>query len=86
MPTKVYPELPSSVVEAIEIDTDNNTVSIIYKSNHKRYTYQSENATEFEQQLLAEFDQGIDTGYSDVSIGRFVNKNVNGGGLTLLTD
>tara|TARA_B100002019_G_scaffold205595_1_gene178352 strand:+ start:741 stop:1001 length:261 start_codon:yes stop_codon:yes gene_type:complete len=86
MPTKVYPELPSSVVEAIEIDTDNNTVSIIYKSNRKRYTYQSENASEFEQQLLAEFDQGIDTGYSDVSIGRFVNKNVNGGGLTLLTD
>jgi len=86
MPNNVYPNLPSSVIETIEIDTDNNTVSVIYKSNNKRYTYQSENATQFEQQFLAEFDQGIDTGYADVSVGRFINKNVNGGGLTLLTD
>lgn len=82
----IYPNLPSSVVERIEIDTDNNQVSVVYKSNNKRYTYQSEDATQFEQQFLAEFDQGVDSGYADVSVGSFINKNVNGGGLTLLSD
>jgi hypothetical protein len=86
MPNKVYSELPSSVIQAIEIDTDNNQVSIIYKSSNKQYNYQSEDAAQFEQQLLAEFDQGIDTGYSDISVGRFVNSQVNGGNLTMLTE
>lgn len=86
MSRKVYPEIPSSVVEKIIVDTDVNQVSIVYKSNQKTYTYKAEDAAQFEQQLLAEFDQGIDNGYSDISIGRFVNQSVHGGQLTLLTD
>lgn len=86
MPNKVYSEIPSSVVENIVIDTDNNQVSILYKSNQKTYTYNAEDAAQFEQQLLAEFDQGIDTGYADVSVGRFINSQVNGGNLTMLTE
>ena len=84
MTVKTYNELPSSVIKSITINTETNSVEVVYKSNEKTYTYKTEDAAQFEQQLLAEFDQGIDTGYADISIGRFVNQSVNGGNLTLL--
>ena len=84
MTVKTYDELPSSVIKSITINTETNSVEVVYKSNQKSYTYKAEDAAQFEQQLLAEFDQGIDTGYADISIGRFVNQSVNGGNLTLL--
>lgn len=80
MTVKNYQEIPSSAIKSVVIDTEKNTVSIQYNSSDKDYTYSTEDAAGFDQQLLAEFDS------EDVSVGRFVNQSVNNGTLTLLAD
>ena len=80
MTVKNYQEIPSSAIKNIVIDTENNTVSIQYNSSEKNYTYSTEDAVGFDQQLLAEFDS------EDISVGSFVNQSVSNGTLTLLAD
>jgi len=80
MTVKNYQEIPSSAIKNIVIDTVANTVSIQYNSSEKNYTYSTEDAVSFDQQLLAEFDS------TDISVGSFVNQNVSNGTLTLLAD
>lgn len=80
MTVKNYQEVPSSAIKNIVIDTEKNTVSIQYNSSEKNYTYSTEDAVSFDQQLLSEFDS------EDISVGRFVNQSVNDGTLTLLAD
>lgn len=80
MSVKNYQEVPSSAIKNIVIDTDKNTVSIQYNSSDKNYTYSTENAVDFDQQLLSEFDS------EDISVGRFINQSVNEGTLKLLVD
>lgn len=78
MTVKTYDQLPSSAIERIVIDTQSNSVEVIYKSSEKSYTYSTEDATSFDQQFLSEFDS------TDFSVGRFINSNVSAGNLTLL--
>lgn len=80
MSVKNYQEIPSSAIKNIVIDTEKNTVSIQYNSSDKNYTYSTEDAVSFDQQLLSEFDS------EDVSVGSFVNHNINNGTLQLLVD
>jgi hypothetical protein len=81
MTVKNYQEIPSSAIKNIVIDTEKNTVSIQYNnSNDKTYTYSTEDAVGFDQQLLSEFDS------EDISVGRFINQSVNQGTLQLLQD
>lgn len=80
MTAKTYDSLPSSAIERIVIDTATNKVEVVYKSSDKSYTYNAEDATNFEQQFLSEFDT------EDFSVGRFINSNVTSGNLQLLTD
>jgi ATP-dependent Zn protease len=80
MTVKNYQEVPSSAIKNIVIDTEKNTVSIQYNSSEKNYTYSTEDAAGFDQQLLAEFDS------EDISVGRFVNQSVSNGTLTLLAE
>lgn len=81
MTVKNYQEVPSSAIKNIVIDTEKNTVSIQYQNNtDKSYTYSTEDAEGFDQQLLAEFDS------EDISVGRFINQSVNEGTLKLLVD
>jgi ATP-dependent Zn protease len=81
MTVKNYQEIPSSAINNIVIDTEKNTVSIQYNNNNdKIYTYSTEDAESFDQQLLAEFDS------DDISVGSFVNQNVMNGTLQLLAD
>lgn len=80
MTVKNYQEVPSSAIKNIVIDTENNTVSIQYNSSEKNYTYSTEDAERFDQQLLAEFDS------EDISVGSFINQNVSNGTLQLLTN
>jgi len=75
---KNYQEIPSSAIDSITIDSDNNQVVIKYTSSEKNYTYSTEDADRFDQQLLAEFDS------EDISVGRFINQSVSQGTLTLL--
>lgn len=77
---KTYDSLPSSAVQSITIDTATNKVEIVYKSSEKPYTYSAENAAQFDQQFLAEFDS------EDFSVGKFINSNVSSGTLQLLTN
>jgi ABC-type taurine transport system substrate-binding protein len=80
MTAKTYDSLPSSAIDRIVIDTATNKVEVVYKSSEKPYTYNAENATNFEQQFLAEFDS------EDFSVGQFINSNVTSGNLQLLTN
>ena len=80
MSVKNYQEIPSSAIKNIVIDTENNTVSIQYNSSEKNYTYSTEDAVSFDQQLLAEFDS------EDISVGSFINQNISSGALQLLTN
>ena len=81
MTVKNYQEIPSSAIKNIVIDTEKNTVSIQYNnSNDKTYTYSTEDAVGFDQQLLSEFDS------EDISVGRFINQSVDQGTLQLLQD
>jgi len=81
MSVKNYQEIPSSAINNIVIDTEKNTVSIQYNNNNNKiYTYSTEDAASFDQQLLAEFDS------DDISVGSFVNQNVMNGTLQLLAD
>lgn len=80
MSVKNYQEIPSSAIKNIVIDTENNTVSIQYNSSEKNYTYSTEDAVSFDQQLLAEFDS------EDISVGSFINQNISSGNLQLLTN
>ena len=80
MTVKNYQDLPSSAIKNIVIDTEKNTVSVEYYSSAKNYTYSTEDADGFDQQLLAEFDS------EDISVGRFLNQSVNEGTLKLLVD
>lgn len=77
---KNYQEIPSSAIDSITVDSDNNKVVIQYKSSEKTYTYSTEDADSFDQQLLAEFDS------EDLSVGRFINQSVNNGTLQLIAD
>lgn len=80
MSVKNYQEIPSSAIKNIVIDTEKNTVSIQYNSSEKNYTYSTEDAVSFDQQLLAEFDS------DDISVGSLINQSVSNGTLTLLAD
>lgn len=80
MTVKNYQEVPSSAIKNIVIDTVKNTVAIQYNSSEKNYTYSTEDAEGFDEQLLAEFDS------EDISVGRFINQSVNEGTLKLLVD
>ena len=77
---KNYQEIPSNAIDSITVDSDTNQVVIKYKSSEKSYTYSTENAESFDQQLLAEFDS------DDISVGRFINQSVNQGTLQLIAD
>lgn len=80
MTVKNYQDIPSSAIQSIVIDSSTGKVEVTYKSSDKTYTYSTEDATSFDQQLLAEFDS------DDISVGRFINQSVNQGTLTLLAD
>lgn len=79
MTVKTYDQLPSSAINQILIDTDNNTVTVQYKSNGNPaaagYEYSVEDAVAFDTQFLAEFDN------QDFSVGSFINEQVNTGAL-----
>ena len=77
---KTYDNLPSSAIDRIIIDNNTNQVQVVYKSSEKSYTYSTEDADQFDQQFLSEFDN------QDFSVGKFSNSNVSQGNLTLLTD
>ena len=77
---KTYDNLPSSAIDRVVIDTNTNQVQVVYKSSEKSYTYSTEDADQFDQQFLSEFDN------QDFSVGKFINSNVSAGNLTLLTD
>ncbi len=79
-------QIPSSAIDSVEIDSDNNKVIVTYKSSAKEYTYSVENAEEFEQQLLQEIPYSEDPEEDDKSVGRFINQSVNNGTLSLLVD
>lgn len=80
MTVKNYQEIPSSAINNIVIDTAANTVSIQYNSSDKNYTYSTEDAASFDQELLSEFDS------EEISVGSFINQNVSNGTLKLLVD
>lgn len=80
MSVKNYQEIPSSAIKNIVIDTEKNTVSIQYNSSDKNYTYSTEDAVSFDQQLLSEFDS------EDISVGSLINQSVSNGTLKLLVD
>jgi len=80
MTVKNYQEIPSSAIKNIVIDTEKNTVSIQYNSSEKNYTYSTEDAVSFDQQLLSEFDS------DDISVGSLINQSVSNGTLKLLVD
>jgi hypothetical protein len=82
MTVQNYTDLPSSAVESITIDSEANTVVIQYKSSQKNYTYSTEDASDFQSQFLAEFDENNE----ESSVGRFINQSVSNGTLTLLAD
>lgn len=77
---KTYDNLPSSAIDRVIIDNNTNQVQVVYKSSEKSYTYSTEDAEQFDQQFLSEFDN------QDFSVGKFINSNVSQGNLTLLTD
>jgi len=77
---KTYDNLPSSAIDRVIIDNNTNQVQVVYKSSEKSYTYSTEDADQFDQQFLSEFDN------QDFSVGKFINSNVSQGNLTLLTD
>jgi len=80
MSVKNYQEIPSSAIKNIVIDTEKNTVSIQYNSSDKNYTYSTEDAVSFDQQLLSEFDS------EEISVGSLINQSVSNGTLKLLVD
>jgi hypothetical protein len=84
--TNSYKEIPSSAIDSVEINTDNNTVLIQYKSSPKNYTYSVENAERFEQEFLAEIPFSNDPAVDDKSVGAFINQSVQNGTLSLLVD
>ena len=77
---KTYDNLPSSAIDRVIIDNNTNQVQVVYKSSEKSYTYSTEDADQFDQQFLSEFDN------QDFSVGKFINSKVSAGNLTLLTD
>ena len=77
---KTYDNLPSSAIDRVINDNNTNQVQVVYKSSVKSYTYSTEDAEQFDQQFLSEFDN------QDFSVGKFINSNVSQGNLTLLTD
>jgi ATP-dependent Zn protease len=82
MAVETFQNLPSSAIESITIDSQENKVVIQYKSSQKNYTYSTEDADTFQQQFMAEFDSNNE----EVSVGRFINQSVTNGTLTLLQD
>jgi hypothetical protein len=84
--TKTYQEIPSSAIDSVEINTDNNTVIINYKNSNKNYSYNVENAEQFEQQFLAEIPFSEDPAEDDKSVGRFINQSVQNGTLQLIQE
>jgi len=84
--TNSYKEIPSSAIDSVEINTDNNTVLIQYKSSDKTYTYSVENAESFEQQFLAEIPFSDSPEEDDKSVGQFINRSTQNGILKLLTN
>jgi capsular polysaccharide biosynthesis protein len=81
MTVQVYDNLPSSAIKSVTVNSENNTVVVQYTSNDKQYEYSTENATEFNKEFLAEFDD-----QENFSVGRFINSAVTEGKLTLLAE
>jgi hypothetical protein len=84
--TNSYKEIPSSAIDSVEINTDNNTVIINYKNSAKDYSYNVENAEQFEQQFLSEIPFSEDPAEDDKSVGRFINQSVQNGTLQLIQE
>ena len=84
--SKTYQEIPSSAIDSVEINTDNNTVIINYKNSNKDYSYNVENAEQFEQQFLAEIPFSDSPAEDDKSVGRFINQSVQNGTLQLIQE
>jgi hypothetical protein len=84
--TKTYQEIPSSAIDSVEINTDNNTVVINYKNSNKDYSYNVENAEQFEQQFLSEIPFSDSPTEDDKSVGRFINQSVQNGTLQLIQE
>jgi hypothetical protein len=84
--TNSYKEIPSSAIDSVEINTDNNTVIINYKNSAKDYSYNVENAEQFEQQFLSEIPFSEDPSEDDKSVGRFINQSVQNGTLQLIQE
>jgi len=84
MTVKTYSDLPSSAVNRIDVDTENNTVVVQYKAGNNPaasgYKYAVEDASAFDVEFLAEFDQ------QDFSVGQFLNEKLNSGVLTATGD
>jgi FlaG/FlaF family flagellin (archaellin) len=84
--TNSYKEIPSSAIDSVEINVDNNTVIINYKNSNKNYSYNVENADQFEQQFLSEIPFSADPSEDDKSVGRFINQSVQNGTLQLIQE
>ena len=84
--TNSYKEIPSSAIDSVEINSDNNTVIINYKNSNKNYSYNVENADQFEQQFLSEIPFSEDPSEDDKSVGRFINQSVQNGTLQLIQE
>lgn len=81
MSKKIYSDIASNAIDSVIIDNETNQVVVKYKSSEKSYTYSTEDAEEFNTQLLAEFDD-LET----ASIGKFMNQSVSQGKLQLIQD
>ena len=84
--SKTYQEIPSSAIDSVEINSDNNTVIINYKNSKKNYSYSVENADQFEQQFLSEIPFSESPAEDDKSVGRFINQSVQNGTLQLIQE
>jgi hypothetical protein len=84
--TNSYKEIPSSAIDSVEINSDNNTVIINYKNSNKNYSYNVENADQFEQQFLSEIPFSDTPEEDDKSVGRFINQSVQNGTLQLIQE
>lgn len=81
MSKKIYSDIASNAIDSVIIDNETNQVVVKYKSSEKSYTYSTEDAEEFNTQLLAEFDD-LET----TSIGKFMNQSVSQGTLKLIQE
>ena len=72
--TKTFDNLSSSAINSVTIE--DNVVKVVYNSNiDKEYSFECENVEEFEQNLSEQLI-GVELQQSEVSVGRFINKQI----------